>query len=536
MYFLNNIDLYPTPRPAIENMVAGLNLIGKTIYEPHFGTCAIVDYLRELGVENIIGSEIDPRLRKLAEGKLTIIGENFLEIQSQQISHVDIIILNPPFSNGADHILHAYNIAPAGCQIVALCNLETVKNPYSATRKQLQTILESYGQWSDLGECFTTAERKTNVEVALIRLQKPGENYDQEFQGFFTEEDAPEAQENGIMSYNAVRDLVNRYVESIKVYDQQLDTAVKLNYLQKDYFDLSDPDDRRGSEIAISINQGGRELARNEFKKRMQKSGWRWIFSTMNLNKYATKGLREDINKFVEKQQDIPFTMRNIYKMLEIVIGTTGQRMDKAIVEVFDKVTSHSHDNHHRLEGWKTNSHYLLTKRFIIPRYYKEEMEDMVKALCYITGDNYDSHMSLDQRTRYDYALVSNDGKVLLDYPDRPDYSHCKKVYHEYEIKNIDMVKYPECKLISLAWNYGQWFDWGFFNVRHYKKGTYHFEFKSEDLWAKFNQHVARIKGYPLMEKREQTKYQERQNGRKQAQPAYKPTAQKPTILATFKV
>lgn len=531
-----NADFFPTPAPVIDLMLQGIATEGKVILEPHVGSGRLVEALKQSGAREVIGCEKDPDLRKIARTHCKLIADDFLTVTSEQISHVDAIILNPPFSRGADHILHAYNIAPAGCQIVALCNLETVKNPYSATRKQLQTILESYGQWSDLGECFTTAERKTNVEVALIRLQKPGENYDQEFAGFFMDEDEPEQQANGLMSYNAVRDLVNRYVESIKVYDQQLDTAVKLNYLQKDYFDLSDPDDRRGSEIAISINQGGRELARNEFKKRMQKSGWRWIFSTMNLNKYATKGLREDINKFVEKQQDIPFTMRNIYKMLEIVIGTTGQRMDKAIVEVFDKVTSHSHDNHHRLEGWKTNSHYLLTKRFIIPGYYKEEMEDMVKALCYITGDNYDSHMSLDQRTRYDYALVSNDGKVLLDYPDRPDYSHCKKVYHEYEIKNIDMAKYPECKLISLAWNYGQWFDWGFFNVRHYKKGTYHFEFKSEDLWAKFNQHVARIKGYPLPEKKEQTKYQDRQNGRKAAQPAYKPAAQKPTILATFKV
>lgn len=268
----------------------------------------------------------------------------------------------------------------------------------------------------------------------------------------------------------------------------------------------------------------------------MQRSGWRWIFNKMDLTKTATKGLREDINKFVEKQQEIPFTMKNIYHMLDMVIQTTSQRMDKAILEVFEKVTRHSHDNHHRVEGWKTNSHYLLTKRFIVPGYYKEEMEDMIKALCYITGQNYDDHISLDQRTRYDYAIVSSEGNVLLDYPGKAGYSHCKKLFHEYEHKNIDMTKYPGCKLIPLKWEYGKLFDWGFFQVRHYKKGTYHFEFKEEKVWGLFNQRIAKIKGYPLPEKKEQTKYQDRQNGRKAAQPAYKPAAQKPTILATFKV
>lgn len=523
-------DFYPTPEAVIQQMIEGIDLQGKVILEPSVGTGNLVRAIQQAGAKEVIGCENDPQLKKISATYCKLIAEDFLTVTSEQISHVDAIILNPPFSRGADHILHAYNIAPAGCQIVALCNRETVKNPYSATRKQLQTILESYGQWSDLGDCFSTAERKTGVEVALIRLSKPGSS-DQEFAGFFMDEDPEEQQVNGLMSYNAVRDLVNRYVESIRIYDQQLETAVKLNDLAKDYFDLSDPDDRRDSTIAIRISQRSREVTRNEFKKRMQKSGWRWIFSTMNLKKYATKGLREDINKFVEKQQDVPFTMRNIYHMLDMVIQTTDQRMDKAILEVFDKVTKHSADNHHRVEGWKTNSHYLLTKRFIVPGYYKEEMEDMVKALCYITAENYDDHMSLDQRTRYDYAIVTDDGKAVRD----KDYSHVKKVYHEYQVKDLGAME-PGCKLIPLKWEFGKWFEWGFFNVRHYKKGTYHFEFKDEKLWAQFNQRVAKIKGYPLPEKREQTKYQDRQNGRKATQPAYKPAAQKPTILATFKV
>ena len=57
----------------------------------------------------------------------------------------------------------------------------------------------------------------------------------------------------------------------------------------------------------------------------------------MDLNKHSTQGLRDDMNKFVEQNQQIPFTMRNIYRMLDIVIGTTESRMDKALLEVFEK-------------------------------------------------------------------------------------------------------------------------------------------------------------------------------------------------------
>ncbi len=317
--------------------------------------------------------------------------------------------------------------------------------------------------------------------------------------------------------------------------------------MQEDYFDLSDPDEnnhRSKGIISISMSLNGSKLARNEFKKRMQKSGWKWIFNKMNLEKHSTKGLREDINKFVEKQQDIPFTMRNIYHMLDMVIQTTGQRMDKAILEVFDKVTRHSHDNHHKVEGWKTNSHYLLTKRFIVPGYYKEEMEDMVKALCYITAGNYDDHLSLDQRTRYAYALTK-DGKLVNDR-ECEDYT-VKYLWHDHQVKNGEgdraIEKHPGSKLFDLQWEYGKWFDWGFFQVRHYKKGTYHFEFKSEDVWALFNSRVAKIKGYPLPERKEQTKYQERQNNHKPVEPMatkkgreFKTAPVKPVVLATIKI
>ncbi len=228
----------------------------------------------------------------------------------------------------------------------------------------------------------------------------------------------------------------------------------------------------------------------------------------MNLSKHTTRGLKEDINKFVEQQTEIPFTMKNIYKMLEIVIGTTGQRMDKAILEVFDRVTEHHHDNRHNIKGWKTNSHFLVGKKFILPNIvspakeygytseyytslrqsYDGTIPDFEKALCYVTGKNYEETNTVNSRINRN--------------------------------------------------TYGEWYNSDFFKFKAYKNGNMHFEFADEKIWHQFNQRVAKIKGYPLFEGKQQTAYQNRQTGRPTQKAAQSQSGQKKeaVILTTIKL
>ena len=532
-----NIEFYPTPENVINTMLEGLTIEGKTFLEPSAGAGNIVKALQSLGAQNVIACEKDPDLKKIVATLCPVIADDFLKVTSDQISHINGIIMNPPFSRGAEHILHAFEIAPDGCDIVALCNLQTLKNTYSKSREQLSEIVKAHGDFQNLGDCFSNANRKTYTEIALVRLKKPGSSYEKEFEGFFTDEE-PEEQANGLMSYNAIRDLVNRYVESIKIFDQQLETAAKLNEMQSGYFD------RGKTELAISINRQSIPVKRNDFKKDMQRAGWLWIFDKLNMQKYATQGLKEDINKFVETQENIPFTMRNIYKMLEIVIGTTGQRMDKAVLEVFDKITAHHADNRKGLEGFKTNSHYLLTKKFIAPSVTEiswgggvgvrigargfEMIEDLSKALCYLTGKNYDETRSLESTIRNPFALADKDGKYIRD----PYFnlSHMLITGKDYEEMKQKQARHPESQIKGEAIAWGEWFEWEFFKCKAYKKGTLHMEFKEEKVWAMFNQKVAKLKGYPLPEQKEQTAYQQRQNGRK---PEQKAPAQKAKVLFT---
>lgn len=471
-----NQEFFPTPSHVIELMCEGIKTEGATILEPSAGKGDIVNYLISGGAD-VLACEINKDLQQILKSKCNLIEDDFFKLTSDKISHISAIVMNPPFSNADKHILHAYNIAPDGCKIVALCNIETVKNTRYSTRAEMSKIIENFGQWQDIGNCFEEAERQTSVNVALVTINKPGSQKNSEFEGFFTEEEAEQEQFNGIMPYNFVRDLVNRYVGAVKIFDEQLEAAVKMNNLTASFY---------SSSLAFECTEDSKPKRRNDFKKDLQKSAWNYVFNKMNMGKHMTKGLREDINKFVEQQTHIPFTMKNIYRMLEIVIGTHEQRMDKALIEVFDRVTSHAHENRFNVKGWKTNSHFLVGKKFILPYMispakeygyttdvytslkssYDGTIPDLERALCFITGDNY------------------------------------------------DQVKGVNCTINRNT--YGEWYESHFFKYKGYKNGNMHFEFQDLDVWGRFNQRIAKLKGYPLFEYKQQTAYQERQTGRAQ--------------------
>jgi hypothetical protein len=195
-----------------------LDCSNKVILEPHAGKGDIVDYCIKKGAKEVLAFEINKDLQQIVRKKATLIGEDFFDCKPEQISHVQAIYMNPPFSNADKHILHAWKIAPDGCEIVALCNNETIKKDYSY--RQLSNIVKQYGISENLGDCFSTAERKTGIDIGLIRLFKPITSKDFEFNGFFMDDDEEELQGEGILQYNEVRALVNRYVGTMKIFDK----------------------------------------------------------------------------------------------------------------------------------------------------------------------------------------------------------------------------------------------------------------------------------------------------------------------------
>jgi hypothetical protein len=109
-------------------------------------------------------------------------------------------------------------------------------------------------------------------------------------------------------------------------------------------------------------------------------------------------------------------------------------------------------------------------------------MDDIVKALCYLTGKKY---VDLDEKgnniSKFDtlHNFVSN----------TKEYDVNGKVVKE---SNGYSDKYRRL-------DFGKWYKWNeFFEIRGYKKGTMHVRFIDTKVWMEFNRRVAKIKGWAL--------------------------------------
>lgn len=449
-------EFFPTPIDVLHMMQ--IDCSDKVVLEPHAGKGNIVDYLINNNAKEVIAIELNKDLRKIVESKCNVIGSDFLECTEEQISHIDLIVMNPPFSNADKHIIHAFDIAPEGCEIISLCNYETISNTYSNSRHRLKALIRDNGISQNLGDCFSDAERTTGIDIGLIKLYKPVVSDDSKFEGFFMDEEV-EMQQDGIMQYNEVRALVNRYVGSVKIYDELDAIKKKLAYTTKEL---------GLGEITFNVGYNEQVVSKEDFSKYLQKVSWKYIFNKMNMHKYITSGVMKDINKFVETQQNIPFTMKNVYKMFEIIVGTREQTYNRALEEAIDNFTRYTHENRYSVEGWKSNSSFMLNKKFIVNymvetnwaktrmslKYsqHSDKIDDLIKVLCNITGTNY------------------NDVEKLRDF------------FQSTEVQT------------------NTWYECGFFKFKCFLKGTMHLKFKDERTWYLLNQAYGKLKGFTLHE------------------------------------
>lgn len=519
MRIFNNPDLYPTPDNVITTMLRDLDLRGKIILEPSAGMGDIVDFCAGSGAQ-VLACEIIPELQDILKSKdCKLIAEDFLEVRSEDVSHIDYIIMNPPFSADEKHILHAWNIAPEGCEIRALCNAETILNEHSRTRKVLGQIIKDYGVSQNWGDVFKDAERGTGVNIGFVQLFKPKTNEDQDFSEYFSMDgDVEEANFDGLIKHSHVREIVQRYVSAVKQYDVLIENAVLLNETIK-------PVSAYGfKELTLNVSRDKAKVTKEDFVKELKKSSWRYVFSKLKMEKFVTVKVKEDLNVLIEKQTAVPFTMKNIHLAVSALIQNSSNYMDKSLLQVFDNLTQYYHDNRYGVEGWKSNSHYLINKKFIHPRVAgtswsgimevpygrtSDEFDDLLKALCSITGKNYDNMLPLREKVGQYYYVKYPDGEYLLtkewmsleDKRYAESMEHKRKYFNDfYEVKEF-VLKYEDRNFeIEYPVEWGKWFDWEFFEVRLYKKGTGHFKFKDEKVWELFNYNVARIKGFPLPE------------------------------------
>lgn len=486
-------NFYPTTRSTYDLM--NVNPFGKTILEPHGGAGHLIDYLKADGAKHILTCELNHELAQISMRKAHFLKPDFLNVVSIEIAHVDQIVMNPPFDNADKHILHAFDIAPAGCEIFALANSETTNNPYSKTRKQLLALINDYGKETNIGQVFTDADRKTNVDTTFIYLKKPDQ--DSDFGDFFTNEqdDAFGNEEGGLIQHNEIRAIVQSYVQAIKDFRTfKIHADTLQNSLSR--LGISAP-----IKVEVSYDKGVTD--EDKFIKEIQKKAWSFIFAKVGAEKYLTKGVKEDLHKFIEQNQSTPFTMKNIYLMLDVLVQTRSQTLNRALVEAIDYYTKHTHENRYQVEGWKTNAGHCLNEKFIInyiatPKYNggleityygdtHERLEDLIKVICFISGKDYSEIEPMTWAScpkpfnfsgndaHWDSISKTLDHSLPKDRHSRPD------GYNRFTAN--------------------QWYESEFFMFKVFKKRTMHLKFKDKKIWETLNRAYAKSKGQVLPER-----------------------------------
>ena len=466
----------------------------RQILEPSAGTGSIMDYLAEsYGYKapkaNMYACEINPELVMVLQGKgYKILADDFL---SYKPSHTfDLIVMNPPFSNGDEHLLHAWDILWTG-DVVCLLNAETIRNPYTQKRKLLAQIIQEHGSVEYLGKCFRFASRQTNVEVAMVRLHKEVE--DQRFHIDFGDSakvdgvpDFKEAVSSG--SEIAVVDKLGDYLHA---WDKAKEAAVefikarkKLDFYVTAFMGTEDVSKLVGDQMrAMQGSDNDMQSAYNAFLNAAKSRAWKEIISNLGMEKYMTANLRKTFDQFCQAQGAYELNRENIFKLIQFVCLNSQNILKKAVVDVYDMFTKFHKDNTEYTEGWKTNSKFKVNKKIILPCFvssdwsshfradwnHYNEYRDIDKVMCFISGLSYDHLNSLSEQGK---AKISKMGKYSFDKEATPeDYDHLSLE------KAISFVKVGDSSL----------HDSEFFQFRCYKKGTLHIIFKSEDLWARFN-------------------------------------------------
>ncbi len=487
-------QFYPTPESVIRKMLEPcINTLNKKqILEPSAGSGAILDFISHgngCKMSNLYAIESNQELLMiLSEKGYRILSEDFLNYHPEH--RFDLIVMNPPFANGDEHVLHAWEIMKKG-DIYALVNAETINNPYTQRRQLLARIIAQYGTVEMLGNCFSTADRRTDVSVALIRLHKDEEDelFKIDIEGGKKEE-VPDfsAAVSGVQV--AVSDQMEAYLRAWEKAKEYTAEYLRARSKMETFVSTFLPIDRAIKTIEKQFESHYCEdkttAAYNAFINEAKAEAWKMIISKMGIEKYMTANLRNSFDKFCQSQSAYDLSAENVRKIIEFICLNIGNIMDRAVVDVYDMFCRFYKDNACHEEGWKTNNQFKVNRKVILPRFVSagynwekygcrkkyttecgvwREYEDIDKVMCYLSGTSYESMDKFNKDSCSYERLTLKTAITFVDVGDSGLY--------ESE----------------------------FFLFRCYKKGTLHITFKDEALWARFNQVVNKGKnqiGYNL--------------------------------------
>ena len=440
---MNSYQFYPTPKSLAFKAFSKFNTLNITrLLEPSAGKGSSVELLKEfieekererlqeMGIKrtnsffdrpspsctsfSVDVLEIDQNhIPHLKEKRLNLVGYDFMAFRGAPIySH---IFMNPPFAQGAAHLLHAWDLLYSG-EIVCILNSETIRNPYTRERQLLTRIInDNNGSVEFVKSAFETedAEVKTAVEVAIIHLAKKQDIKSNFIDGLRQEVVDSDPIQNDFGNALALqgdyiqkfRNLVIAFECAVKATKESIISQMKRRHYAKIL----------GNEAgSMAPGETHKEVSDKEFQEQfaeeysnLKQSAWGGVLrSTEFLNRLSSEGQR----RVQSERNDIcklEFNLQNILGFLEGIISSGPEIQIEMICEIFDRITRFHSENRCYYMGWKSNDKHrtlgmkIKKTRFILPvdttlfgdrLGYGEiqKLKDFDKVFCMLDGRHYD--------------------------------------------------------------------------------------------------------------------------------------------------
>lgn len=483
-------QFYPTPSDLAGELLANVDwTMVDTVLEPSAGRGDLLEYAKKRcnhffmrwrgrELDDVDCVEIDPNLRALLIGKgYRVVHDDFLDFHTRK--RYDLILMNPPFAEGDLHLLHALELCEHGGQIACILNAETIRNPYSFTRKALLKELHKHGATIRyIHRAFAHAARRANVDVALINVNIPVANQDSTI--WDSLEKAREARLDPDAMYEVAPG--NQIERLIREYDLLCESGIAMMRAYNGMVPrLQDSGDGVSSPI-ITLKVADREYkcchteAINRFLTVARSRYWHELFDLPELRQRMTSAMREEYSRTVADMRKYEFSRFNIQQVVDRIMGQIAGGVEEAIVKCFDKLSAEhayhkdvQNENVHYYNGWKTNKAHYVNMKCIIPTYgcfarhykpdkygrYRDVLEDLDVRGCFQTLDDLEK---------------------ALDYLDKGETSQTDLEY-SLKVAAANGKTTVSCK---------------YFTVTFYKKGTCHIKFHDQKIVDRLNIYVGR--------------------------------------------
>ena len=479
-----NEEFYPTPKSLLNKIFDGVDWKQvDTILEPSAGKGDIIEFIQNSEEAHryhhnfeIDCIEKDPNLQAVLKQKgFRLVHDDFFTFHTWK--QYDLIVMNPPFSSGDKHLLNALKLQEDGGNVICILNAETLKNPYSITRQALALRLEDlHANVSYMQNEFVSAERKTSVEIAVVKVSIPKKERDSRI--FSELRESKQMSEQTVQEQTSLAE--NDYIKAaVKQFELETEAGIRLireYQAMKPYMLRSLSGDnfvKNDSILYLTMDKYSPcspEVTENEFLKVVRLKYWTSIFNDSRFTGHMTSNLLSEYRTQIDKLADYDFSCFNIKTIQADIAIKLVKGVEECIVKLFDELSfqySYSDElgrNIHYYNGWKTNKAWIINKKVILPwmnawgrcngsydpASYEiiEKLADVEKALDYLSGGSGNERCI--RETLREAKKAGQTKKIPLKY----------------------------------------------FTVTFYKKGTCHIEFTDLELLKKLNIFGSQQKGW----------------------------------------